>query len=66
MKNKYLVIIALFSWCNIGVFYLLYLNEMETVLTGFLKELTLIPSFLCGIIFPIWVLIRILIRKTKS
>ena len=49
MKNKYLIIISLGSWANIGFFYLLHLNEIYTTLIGVFKELTMIPSFLCGI-----------------
>ena len=65
MKNKYLIIISIGAWLNIGLFYFLYLNELETILTGVFKELTLIPSFLCGILFPIWLLIRIITKNLK-
>ncbi len=65
MKNKHLIIISIGAWLNIGLFYFLYLNELETILTGVFKELTLIPSYLCGILFPIWLLIRI-IKKTLN
>ena len=65
MKNKYLIIISIGAWLNIGLFYFLYLNELETVLTGVFKELTLIPSYLCGILFPIWLLIRIITKNLK-
>ena len=63
MKNKHLIIISIGAWLNIGLFYFLYLNELETILTGVFKELTLIPSFLCGILFPIWLLIRIITKN---
>ena len=66
MKNKHLIIISIGAWLNIGLFYFLYLNELETTLTGVFKELTLIPSYLCGILFPIWLLIRIIINNTKG
>ena len=65
MKNKYLIIISIGAWLNIGLFYFLYLNELETILTGVFKELTLIPSYLCGILFPVWLLIRIITKKVK-
>jgi hypothetical protein len=65
VKNKYLIIISIGAWLNIGLFYFLYLNELETVLTGVFKELTLIPSYLCGILFPIWLLIRIITKNLK-
>jgi uncharacterized protein (DUF486 family) len=63
MKNRYLIIVTLGSWGNIGLFYYLYANGMETILVGVLKELTLIPSYLCGIVFPVWFLIRALKNK---
>ena len=65
MKNKHLIIISIGAWLNIGLFYFLYLNELETILTGVFKELTLIPSYLCGISFPVWLLIRIITKKVK-
>ena len=65
MKNKHIIIISVGAWLNIGLFYFLYLNELETILTGVFKELTLIPSYLCGILFPVWLLIRIITKKVK-
>lgn len=65
MKNKHLIIISIGAWLNIGLFYFLYLNELETILIGVFKELTLIPSYLCGILFPVWLLIRIITKKVK-
>jgi len=65
VKNKHLIIISIGAWLNIGLFYFLYLNELETILTGVFKELTLIPSYLCGILFPVWLLIRIITKKPK-
>jgi|TARA_B100000787_G_C16172883_1_gene287461 hypothetical protein len=65
VKNKHLIIISIGAWLNIGLFYFLYLNELETILTGVFKELTLIPSYLCGILFPVWLLIRIITKKVK-
>jgi len=66
MKNKYLIVISFFSWANYGFFYLLSLNKIETILIGVFRELTIIPSLLCGIIFPIWLMIRILTAKEQS
>jgi hypothetical protein len=66
MKNKYLIIISFISWCNISLFYFLYSNEIETVLIGAIRELTIIPSYLCGILLPVWLLVRILIAKYQS
>ena len=65
MKNKHIIIISIGAWLNIGLFYFLYLNELETIFTGVFKELTLIPSYLCGILFPVWLLIRIITKKVK-
>jgi len=65
MNNKHIIIISVGAWLNIGLFYFLYLNELETILTGVFKELTLIPSYLCGILFPVWLLIRVITKKVK-
>jgi len=65
VKNKHIIIISVGAWLNIGLFYFLYLNELETILTGVFKELTLIPSYLCGILFPVWLLIRVITKKVK-
>ena len=66
MKNKYILIVSLLSWANIGFFYLLYLYEIYTTLLGVFKELTLIPSFVCGIIFPVWLLIKMIGNKKSN
>ena len=63
MKNKYLLLISILAWANIGLFNILYQFEVEHVLVGVFWELTSIPSFLIGIIFPIWLLVRIIIKK---
>ena len=66
IKNKYLIIISLLSWANIGFFYLLHTNEIYFTLIGVFKELTTIPSFLCGTIFPVWLLIKVIRNKKQS
>ena len=66
MKNKYLIIVSLLSWANIGFFYLLHLNEIYSTLIGVFKELTTTPSLLCGILFPVWLLIKIILNKKES
>ena len=66
MKNKYLIIISLLSWANIGFFYLLYINDIYTTLIGVFKEITTIPSLLCGTLFPVWLLVRVIINKKES
>ena len=66
MKNKYLIIVSLLSWANIGLIYLLHLNEIYFTLIGVYKELTTTPSLLCGILFPVWLLIKIILNKKES
>ena len=38
IKNKYLIIISLLSWANIGFLYVLHLNETYTTLIGVLNH----------------------------
>lgn len=66
IKNKYLIIISLLSWANIGFFYLLHTNEIYSTLIDVFKELTTITSFLCGTLFPVWLLVRVIINKKES
>ena len=66
IKNKYLIIISLLSWANIGFLYVLHLNEIYTTLIGIFKPLTTIPSLLCGTLFPVWLLVRVIINKKES
>ena len=65
MKNKYLLLISILAWTNIGLFNILYQFEVEHVLVGVFWELTSIPSFLVAIIFPIWLTVKIIIKKNK-
>lgn len=66
IKNKYLIIISLLSWANIGFLYVLHLNETYTTLIGVFKPLTTMPSLLCGTLFPVWLLIKVIINNKKS
>ena len=59
MKKKQLITLTLLCWAIIGVFYGLYQLKIETVLIGVFRELSIIPAFLGGIIFPLWLLINI-------
>ena len=59
MSNKYLLIGFVFCWGNIGVLYTLYFFEYETTFIGVVRELTIIPSYLAGFTFAIWIFIRI-------
>ena len=45
MKNKYLIIVSLLSWANIGLIYLLHLNEIYFTLIGGN------PRFKCRLLF---------------
>jgi len=57
--NRGLVLFTILGWLNIGLFYSLYLLEIENVLIGVFRELTIIPSYLLGVISPIVLLIRL-------
>ena len=65
MKTKNLILVSILAWANIGLYYTLYKFEVNHVLVGVFKELTLIPSFLVGIICPIWLIVRKIIGKIK-
>lgn len=53
MSKKNLIVASLVCWCNIGLFYLLYLLKFEPVLVGVFRELTLIPSFIGALLILI-------------
>ena len=57
--NKALIILTIIGWLNIGLFYSLYLLKIENVLIGVFRELTLIPSYLLGILSPTVLLLRL-------
>jgi len=57
--NKALIMLTIIGWLNIGLFYSLYLLKIENVLIGVFRELTIIPSYLLGVISPIVLLIRL-------
>lgn len=57
--NKALVLLTILGWLNIGLFYSLYLLEIENVLIGVFRELTIIPSYLLGVIGPTALLLRV-------
>ena len=66
MKKKQLIILTLLCWGIIGVFYGLYQLKIETVLIGVFRELSLIPAFLGGVIFPLWLLIKIVRERFSN
>ena len=57
--NKALIILTIIGWLNIGLFYSLYLLKIENTLIGVFRELTIIPSYLLGIISPTILLLRL-------
>lgn len=63
MSKKNLIVASLVCWCNIGLFYLLYLLKFEPVLVGVFRELTLIPSFIGGVISVVLLIYVLLSEK---
>ena len=57
--NKALIIITIIGWLNIGLFYSLYLLKIENVIIGVFRELTIIPSYLLGVLSPTTLLVRL-------
>ena len=62
MTLKKLIVFSILPWLNIGFLYSMYLLKVDNVLLGVYWELTMIPSFLMGVIFPIILIIKF-IRK---
>ena len=62
MTLKKLLIFSILTWINIGFLYAMYVLKVDNVLLGVYWELTMIPSFLMGVIFPIILIIKF-IRK---
>ncbi len=60
MNKKILLVVTILCWSNIGLFYLFYKLKFDPVLVGVFRELTIIPSFLIGIICPILILFSFL------
>ena len=60
--NKALIIITIIGWLNIGLFYSLYLLKIENVIIGVFRELTIIPSYLLGILSPAILLLRLVYK----
>ena len=57
--NKALIMLTIIGWLNIGLFYSLYFLKIENVLIGEFRELTIIPSYLLGVISPTALLLRL-------
>jgi len=58
MTFKKLLMLSILPWINIGFLYAMYLFKIDNVLLGVYWELTMIPSFLMGVIFPIILIIK--------
>jgi len=58
MTLKKLIVFSILPWINIGFLYSIYLLKVDNVLLGVYWELTMIPSFLMGVIFPIILIIK--------
>ncbi len=58
MTLKKLIVFSILPWINIGFLYSMYLLKVDNVLLGVYWELTMIPSFLMGVIFPIILIIE--------
>jgi hypothetical protein len=58
MTLKKLLVFSILPWINIGFLYSMYLLKVDNVLLGVYWELTMIPSFLMGVIFPIILIIK--------
>ena len=57
--NKALIILTIIGWLNIGLFYSLYILKIENTLIGVFRELTIIPSYLLGVLSPTILLLRL-------
>ena len=57
--NKALIVLTFIGWLNIGLFYSLYILKIENTLIGVFRELTIIPSYLLGILSPTILLLRL-------
>ncbi len=57
--NKALIVLTFIGWLNIGLFYSHYILKIESVIIGAFRELTIIPSYLLGILSPTILLLRL-------
>ena len=63
--NKSLIGVTIIGWLNIGLFYSLYVFEIENVIIGVFRELTIIPSYLLGIICPVILVVKAIYKATN-
>ena len=57
--SKALTVLTIIGWLNLGLFYSLYLLKIENVIIGVFRELTIIPSYLLGVLSPTILLLRL-------
>ena len=57
--SKALIVLIIVGWLNLGLFYSLYLLKIENVIIGVFRELTIIPSYLLGVLSPTILLLRL-------
>ena len=65
MTLKNLLVLSIMPWINISFLYTMYLFKIDSVLLGVYWELTMIPSFVLGVVFPFIAIIKIIKQKTK-
>ena len=65
MTKKHFFLLSLCCWAIVGFFYGLYQFKIETVLLSALRELTLLPAFAGGVIFPLLLLVRLIQEKSN-
>lgn len=63
MRRKTLVLITVLSWLNVGMFYMFYQFQFETVLVGVFREITLLPAFALGVLCPVLLLISFYTKR---
>ena len=63
--NKALIALTIIGWLNIGLFYSLYVFEIENVIIGVFRELTIIPSYLLGIICPVILVVKAIYKAAN-
>ena len=63
--NKALIGVTIIGWLNIGLFYSLYVFEIENVIIGVFRELTIIPSYLIGIICSVILVIKAIYKAAN-
>ena len=63
MRRKTLVLITVLSWLNVGMYYMFYKFQFETVLVGVFREITLLPAVALGVLCPVLLLISFYTKR---